>query len=128
MKSLRYGFQSGEEGKGSLGCIFSIALMVIVVFVAFKLGPVYFNHYEFKGELQQVVSRAGARSVQDEVIIQDIIRTAEKSKIILKKENIQIRRLAGQLNITVEYTVPINLLVTTYNRNFKLEESSFTLV
>lgn len=127
MKSFSHGFKSGEEGKGALGCIFSIVLLAIVAFLALKLAPVYFNHYEFKGDLQQAVSRAGARMNTEDAIYQELIKIAETNKIPLKKENIQIRRLAGQLVIEIEYTVPIDLLFMKYDKNFKLEESSFTL-
>ena len=125
MKSPKYGFQSAEEGKGAIGCIFSIVLLLIVIFLAFKLVPVYFNYYEFKGAFQQTVSRAGARSVQDELIVKDLISIAERNNIVLKKENVHIRRFAGQLYIDVEYSVPVNFLVLKRDLKFKIEETSF---
>ncbi|MCL2878153.1 MAG: DUF4845 domain-containing protein [Acidobacteria bacterium] len=127
MKSIKHGFKSGEEGKGALGCIFSIILVVIVIFLAIQFAPAYFNYYGFKGDLQQAVSRAGAQAVADDVIIQELIKTAEKNSISLKKENIQIRRFSGQLYIEIKYAVPINFFIMKRDYNFKLEESSFTL-
>jgi len=127
MKSLSRGFQSGEEGKVKPGCIFSIVLMAIVVFLAIKLIPVYFNNYEFKGELKQAVSRAGARAIQNEDIVRDLIATAGKNNIVLQKEKIQISRTSGQLYIAVEYSVPVNFLIMKRDLNFKLEESGITL-
>jgi len=127
MKSLNRVFKSGEEGKGTVGCIISIILVAIVIFLAVKLAPVYFNYYEFKGALQQTVSRAGAKSTVDDAIIQELIKTAENSNIALKKENIKIRRFSGQLVIEVEYSVPVSFLIMNRDLNFKLEESSFTI-
>jgi len=126
MNMPNHGFKSREEGKGSLGCIFAIFLMVVALLLAFKLGPPYMNHYEFKSEMKQVVARAAARSIPDENIRKDMIQTAEKNKIVLKSEDIQIRHMAGQIVITVKYIIPINFLVATYNLTFELEESSWT--
>ena len=126
MSIPNHGFKSGQEGKGSLGCIFAILLMVLVLFFAFTLFPPYMNHYEFKSEMKQAVARAGARAMTDENIRKDLIQTAEKNKIVLKSENIQIRHMAGQIVITVEYTIPINFLIMTKDLRFNLEESSWT--
>ena len=128
MKSLSSGFISGEEGKGTLGCLFSILLMAIVLFLAFKLAPVYFNHYEFKGDMKQAVSRIGVRAIAEDVIIQDLIKTAEKNNITIEKENIKIRRFSGQVYISIEYTVPVNFLIMKHDLHFELEESSFSMI
>ena len=120
------GFKPREEGKGSLGCIFALFLMVVALLLAFKLGPPFMNHYEFKSEMKQAVSRAGARAMTDENIKKDLIQTAEKNKIVLKSENIQIRHMAGQIVIAVEYTIPVNFLIMTKDLRFNLEESSWT--
>ena len=127
MKSLKHGFKSGEEGKGALGCIFALFLMAVVLFLAFKLGPPYFNHYEYKGEMKQAISRFGARSIPDENIKRELVSTAAKNNIPLNNENIQIRRFAGRINIDVEYIIPVDLLIMKYNLRFKIEESSITM-
>ena len=119
-------FKSGDEGKGAIGCIFALLLMVIALFLAIKLGPPYMSHYEFKGEFKQAVSRVAARGMVEENIIKEMIATAEKNKIVLKSENIQIRRFAGQLIITVEYTIPVDFIFMERELRFKLEESSWT--
>ena len=126
MNMSSHGFKSREEGKGSLGCIFALFLMVVALLLAFKLGPPYKNHYEFKSDMKQAVSRAGARSMTDENIKKDLIQIAEKNMIVLKSENIQIRHMGGQVVITVEYTIPVNFLIMTKDLRFNLEESSWT--
>jgi len=128
MKSPKHGFKFGEEGKGSLGCIFAIILMAIAIFLAFKLGPPYMNHYEFKGEMKQVVSRAGARAIPEETIKKDLISLAQKSNIALKNEDIEIRRLSGQIIIRVEYIIPLNFIIMKHDLRFQVEESSFTTI
>ena len=127
MKSRNNGFKSGEEGRGAVGCVVAIALMAIVLFFTVKLGPAYFNHYEFKGNLKQVIARAGASAASEETIIQDLIKTAGTNNIVLKKENIKITRFSDKVRIHVEYIVPINFLIMKYDLKFPLEETGFAM-
>ena len=126
MKSLNYGFKSGEEGKGILGCMFAIFLMAAAIFLAFKLGPPYFHHYGFKGDMQYAAARAGAQAIPDNTIKLELIRNAENNKILLKKENIKIQYLAGQVIINAEYDIPVNFLIMKRDLHFRVESSSFT--
>ena len=116
-----------EEGKGTVGCIFALFLMVVVIFLAIKLIPPYLNHYEFKSEMKQAVSRAGARAIPDANIRKDLVLLAQKNKIVLKSENIQISRFAGQIVIRVTYTIPINFIIMNHEFKIENEESSYTV-
>ena len=128
MKS-KYRFKSGEEGKGSLGCIFALALMVSAIFLVIKLGPIYFNHFEFKGDLKQAASHAGAHSVASEIIKRDVKALAQKSKIILKDEDIVIdRSIPTRLIIEIKYTVPVDFIIIKRDIVLKAKEESFTLI
>lgn len=127
MKSTNHGFQSGEEGKGTVGCVVSIVLMVIAIFLGLKLGPVYYNHYNLKGDFDQEVSRAAVRGAgQKDAIIQGMLRIAKNNSIALEEKNVKVDFGAGQLKITIEYSVPVNFLIMKRDLNFKLEGKSFT--
>jgi hypothetical protein len=128
MKFLNRFFQSSEEGKGSAGCIFALVLMAIFLFIAFKVGPAYYNNSSFKGDVTQATGRIGARSSKEDVVIQSLIQLAEKNKIRLKKENIKIRRFSGQILIEIDYTVPVDLIILQHDLHFTIKTESFTLV
>lgn len=126
MNSAKHGFNE-DKGKVNLGCIFAIFLMAAAIFLSFKLAPPYLSHYEFKGELKQAISRAGARTVPDEAIIRDLMGIAEKNNISLKKENIKLRRLSNRVSISIEYTIPVDFLIMKRDLHFQTEESSFAM-
>jgi len=129
MNMPNHGFKSGEEGKGTLGCVFAIVLMVVALVLAFKLGPPYVNHYGFKGEMKQVASRSGARAMamSEENIKKDVIQVASKNNIDLKIEDIKITRPTGQIVINVKYNVPVNFFIMTHDLSFEIEESSWAV-
>jgi hypothetical protein len=116
---------SDSEGKGLIGCILSIVLFLLVVFVGILLGPIYYNNYNFESDVKTEVSRAGARSYDNETIIKDIIDLAKRNEIRLTGENIKVDRYAGQLHLIINYSVPVDFLVIQRDIDFQINVSSF---
>jgi hypothetical protein len=123
-KSLRLFYES--DGKGLIGCMLSIVLLAIIIFLGITLGPIYYNNLNFESDLKTEVSRAGARFFDNEVVIKDIIDLARRNEIRLKRENVKVERYAGQVHIRVNYSVPVDLLLTDRDLNFEVKVSSFT--
>ena len=124
MKSVNYGFKSGEEGKGSTGCIFALFLMVIAIFLAFKLGPPYFSHNEFKSDLNQLASRVASNvSISDENVKKNVKAIAQKNGIVLKDGDIRIdKSVNARIIIEVNYAVPVNFIIMKRDINFHARE------
>ncbi|HSW38500.1 MAG TPA: DUF4845 domain-containing protein [Acidobacteriota bacterium] len=114
-----------EDGKGLTGCLIIMLLMGAAVFLTVQLGPAYYARYSMETEVKTVASRAGARFMDDDAIMRDIMDLAKKNNIPLGKGNVRVRRLAGQLQIDVNYTVPVNLLFFQYDKAFSIQASSF---
>ncbi len=115
----------GHEGKGITGCLLFIVLIAVAIMLAVRLGPVYYANYNLEQDVKTEASRAGAHFLNDETIIRDIRDMARKNEIELKRDNIKIKRFAGQVHITVNYSVPIDLVFYKYNMDFEIETSSF---
>ena len=86
-----------SEGKGLFGCLMSIVLFGVAVFLAITLGPIYYNNFNFESDVKTEVSRAAAHILSSDTIVKDILDLARKNEISLKKQNIQIERYAGQM-------------------------------
>jgi hypothetical protein len=131
MKTNISGMLLDSEGKGFLGCMIAIILIAAMVFAAVKLGPIYYANYMFEEDLKNITSQSGARFRSNDDIIQDIVSTARERKIRIteedvKKGGIKIERYAGQLHITVKYSVPVDFLVFRKSISFESRNSSFT--
>jgi hypothetical protein len=118
--SLRY-----EDGKGLTGCLIIIFLLGVAVFLTVQLGPAYYAKYSMESEIKTVASRAGARFMDNETIIKDVMALAKKNDVPLKKGDVKVQRLAGQIQIEVRYTVPVNLVFYQYDKAFRIRASSF---
>jgi hypothetical protein len=114
-----------SDGKGLVGCMLSIVLLIIAGFLGITLGPVYYNNFNFEADIKSEVSRAGAHIYDNETVIKDIIALAKKDEIRIKKEDISLERFAGQVHIKVNYSVPVDLLFFERNLNFEVSVSSF---
>ncbi len=113
------------EGKGILGCIFMTVLIGVAIFLAIKLGPIYYSNYNLDSEIKDEVSRAGAHLYDDDRVAADIMAMAKRNDIRLKREDIQVQRFAGQIHIKVDYFVPVDFLVLQHDMSFSIKASSF---
>jgi hypothetical protein len=125
MKPKRFRLFYESEGKGLIGCVLSIVLLAAIIFLGITLGPIYYNNLNFESDLKTEVSRAGARFVDNEAMIKDIMDLAKRNEIQLTRQNIKVERFAGQVHIKVNYSVPVDLLVKEQDFNFEIKVSSF---
>ena len=125
MKSNGLRLLRDSEGKGLFGCVVLIVLFLATIFVTIKLAPIYYANYNLESEVKTEVSRAGAHSLTDEVIIKDVLNLAKRNEIRLKKENISVQRFAGQIHIELNYSVPVDFIIFERDLDFRIKESSF---
>ncbi len=125
MKSKGLRILRDSEGKGLIGCVIFIVLFAVAIFLAITLGPIYYSNYKFESELKTEASRAGSHFMDDETVMKDVMDLAKRNEIQLAREDIKLERFAGQLHITVHYSVPVDLLITRRNLNFGITASSF---
>jgi len=114
-----------HEGKGTVGCLFSILMIGIAVFVLIQAFPPYYAFKNFETDAKTEISRAGANFFDDETLIHNLLDLARKNEIRLKREQIKVERFAGQVNIRITYTVPLDLIVYQRSMDFEVKASSF---
>ncbi len=113
------------DGKGIAGCLFFILLLAIAGFVAVKLFPVYYTNKSLETDVRTEVSRAGAHFYDDEVLLSNILAIAKKNEVLLTRENVKVERFAGQINVAIHYTVPVDFVVYQRELEFDIRASSF---
>lgn len=113
------------EGKGTTGCLVFLALLGIAVYVGLQIAPPYYSFSGFETDVKTEVSRAGAHFLDDETIIKDVLDLAKRNEIRLTRENIKIERFAGQVLVTVRYSVPEDFVVYRRNATFEVKATSY---
>jgi len=116
---------SKEDGKGTLGCLVFLALGLAAVALGWKVIPHYYSYTSLETDLKTEVSRAGAHYYSDETVRDNVVSLARKNDIRLTTENIKVERFAGQIFVTVTYSVPLDLILYETQMSFDLKASSF---
>jgi hypothetical protein len=116
---------NNSEGKGTLGCLVSIILLGAAIIIGMRVGPPYFSYKSLEGDVSTEVSRAGAHFFSDDVLVQNILDVAKKNEIVLSKDSIKVERFAGQLQVSIHYRVPVDLIFFQHTMNFDIKASSY---
>jgi hypothetical protein len=131
MKANISGIALDSEGKGFLGCMIAIILIAAMVFAAVKVGPIYYANYVFDEDLKNITSLSGASFKTNDDITEAVLQAARERNIKITPESarsgdVKIERYAGQLHITVKYSVPVDFLIFRKTLRFEIRNSSFT--
>lgn len=108
-----------------IGCIILLVVIGTAIFLAIRLGPLYFYNNNFRSDVETEVNRAGARSLKNEIIVDNILALAKTHKIELTQEDVKVDRFAGQIHVEVSYSVPVNFALFQRGINFQIAASSF---
>ena len=114
-----------SEGKGVIGCLLSIVMLAVAIYLGIVLFPIYYSNFNFENDVKTVASRAGAHFLDNQQITKDVLSLAKRNEIRIKREDIKLERFAGQLHIRVDYSVPVDFIIMERDLNFKIEASSF---
>jgi hypothetical protein len=125
MKSRHHSLLCNTEGKGIIGCLVFIVLLGVTIFLSVELIPVYYSYYSMESEVKREISKAGAHSLRDEEIVRNLLEVAKRNAVPLKKEDIEIEHIAGQIIIDISYAVPTDFVVLKRDLNFRIRVSSF---
>ena len=108
----------GERGEGRLKALIYTAILVIGVFVAFKLVPLYVAQYQLKDKMEEQARFAVVNRYSDDQVRDNIFRVIEDLDIPAKREDIKVASTTHGIAISVDYTVPVDFLVYKTEMNF----------
>jgi predicted membrane protein len=101
-----------EAGEGQLGCLIGLIVLLLALFVAYKMIPVKVKAAELRQTVVDEAKSAGTHN--DDVIRANILYKAKENGLPVKDEDIKIKRGSGQITVDVEYDVPIDFPGHTY--------------
>jgi hypothetical protein len=89
-----------------------------MAFAAFKIVPAYFANYQLQDSMVTearfaLVNRKAANDVQD-----DIWKKVQELGIPAKKDDILVVSEQGSVQISINYSVPVDLIVYQYSLQF----------
>jgi hypothetical protein len=121
--------RDGQHGGGAVRAIIWTAILLIFVFVCFKIIPPYYANYEFEDWLKTQVPFLMVNHTTDDALVAAIIKETKSEGIVVTKENIKIIQNSSQgVNVQIDYNVPVDLIVYSTNLHFAPAMNSQALV
>jgi len=119
----------GERGGSRLNLLFALAIMGSMIFGAWKMIPPYFANYQFQDaiESESRFALTGYPKKTDDDIREDVWKKAKELDIPAKREDIKLNISNGVVEISLDYSVPIDLVVYQFSLHFHPHADNHTI-
>lgn len=107
-----------QRGGASLKAILYTALLVIGVFVAFKIVPPYVSEYQLSDKMDEQARFAVVNRYSEDKIRDEVYKEIQDLNIPAKRDDIKVTATQEKVIISLDYTVPIDLLVYSTQLHF----------
>jgi hypothetical protein len=112
------------RGASTLGCLFSMLVVVALVYFGVNVGAPYFRYYQFRDAMQQ--QARFAERLTDSQIIATLRLKADSLALPATAHRINIRRTPGRVVIWTDYRETIDFPFVTRDIAFRpVAERSF---
>lgn len=111
-----------EAGEGQIGCLVGVALLLLAIFIAWKVIPVKVRAADLRQTVVDEAKSAGMHN--DGTITKYILAKANDVQLPVTEDNIKINRRQNDITVEVDYTVPIEFPGYTYNWHIHNEASN----
>lgn len=115
MKGMRVRRHPGrrrfERGEGRLKGILIVVIVVLAIYTAWKIVPPYVNDYQLSDMMQEQSRYAMVNRYTEEQIRDKVYKEIVDLDIPAKKEDIKIVANNNVVKISLDYTVPVDVLV-----------------
>lgn len=106
-----------QRGEGKAGCVFWILILLVGGLVAWRWIPATIADMQLRDhmdELAKLYPRDDARSFE-----RKILNRANELNIPLQDKHVVVKKTGQRVIMDVEYTVPLDFFVFTYNKHYK---------
>ena len=107
-----------QRGEGRFKAIAFLAIVVFGGFCAVKLLPPYIAEYQLSDKMQEQARFAVVNRYSEDQIRDTIFKEAQDLDVPIKKEEIKVLANPSVVRISLDYTVPIDLLVYKMDLHF----------
>lgn len=95
-----------SRGASTLGCLFSLLVVVAVMYFGVNVGAPYLRYYQFRDTMQQEARFANRKT--DPEIIRTLRLKADSLELPAAAHRINVRRTPNQVVIWTDYTETID--------------------
>jgi hypothetical protein len=106
----RPGTRFCERGAGKIKAIVITAIIVFAFYAMIKIVPPYAAEYQLADKMQEQARFAVVNHYTDEQIRDNVYKVVQDLEIPVKREDIKVAASNQIVKISIDYTVPVDLL------------------
>jgi hypothetical protein len=107
-----------QHGGGTLKAIVWTVILVYGAFAAYKILPAYVAQYQLLDKMQEQARFAVVNRYSEDQVRDDIFKVVQDLEIPVKRDQIKVLNTPSVVKISMEYTVPVDLLVYHLDLHF----------
>jgi len=119
--------RKGEQGGAKIKSLIVLIVLGAFVFCCIKIIPLYLANYELQDSMRQMAAYASAYRKQDDDIRADVEKKVQELGIPADSKDIQVSDVSGNVRISVDYTVPVDLAVYQLQLHFHPQVNNASL-
>ena len=100
-----------ERGEGKLKGILTVVIVVLAIYTAWKVVPVYVDEYQLSDKMQEQARYAVVNRYTEDQIRDNIFKVIKDLDIPAKREDIKVVADNSIVKISLEYSVPVDVLM-----------------
>lgn len=118
-----------EQGGSKINLLITLVILAAMGVSAVKIVPAFVDNYQFQDaintEAQYALSSYPKKT--DDVIRQDVWKEAQSLGIPAKPEDIQLDTTGGNVSISLDYSIPVDLYVYQFTLQFHPHADNHTI-
>jgi hypothetical protein len=107
-----------QGGEGRLKAILVIAIIAFVIYAAVKILPPYIAEYQLADKMTEQARFGVVNRYTEEQIRAAVFKEAQDLDIPITKEDIKVLASPSVVRISVDYTIPVDLIVYKLDLHF----------
>jgi hypothetical protein len=110
--------RNSQRGSGNLKAIVWTLILAALVYVGIKVMPILVIEYEFQDSIQNIARFASVNRQDNPKIQKAVVTEAEKDDLPVRPEDVKVEGTNGNVRISVDYAVTVDLSVYQWTLNF----------
>ncbi|MGB9464058.1 MAG: hypothetical protein WBR10_03005 [Candidatus Acidiferrum sp.] len=107
-----------QRGEGKFKAIVFTVVIILAIYLSFKLVPPYVSEYQLQDKMQELARFGVVNRYSDEQLRDNVFKAVQDLEIPAKREDIKVTVTQAVVKISLDYTVPIDLLFYSTELHF----------
>jgi len=117
--SSRSANRRSQCGEGKLKAIIFTLVIILGIYVAYKLVPPYVNEYQLQDKMEELARFGIVNRYSDEQVRENVFKTVQDLNLqMIKREDIKVTVTQATCRISLDYTVPVDMFFYSTELHF----------